>query len=184
VRWCSCQFVPLSTMTAAPAFFLLATSLHNLVGARAPNEVVARGTSVSHGTSVLAIRVEHNTVSTRRATAVGAAAKDRELLVRSTDSEVEALVVVKVVRVVVAADLLVVGVVVVTLVDGSVDLAGRVVGAAAGGGGLACNESAGLNGLDLSDWDWGGDGGDCEEQGAADEGETHVGSEKSGRFGG
>lgn len=87
-------------------------------------------------------------------------------------------------RVVVATNLLVVLVVVVTLVHSSADLASGVVGATAGGSGLACNESAGLDGFDLgSDRHWGGDGSGCEEQGAGDEGETHNGNEKDQRFG-
>jgi hypothetical protein len=140
---------------------------------------------VGDGAGVLAVGVEDNTVGAGRATGVDAAGLDRELLVRAADGEVEALVVVVLVtvvtirwlaimfqfdvlrgyvRVVAAADLLAVVVVVHTLVGGGADLAGGVIGVAAVGGGLTLLED-GVN--------RGGDGEGREEEGGKD-GETHL----------
>ena len=97
-----------------------------------------------------------------------AALEDWELLVRSAHWEIEALVVVVCVWVVIAADLLTIGVVAVTLVEGGADLAGAVVVVAAGGGRLADFE------LGLGDGGWGGERGGCEEQGGGEDGEAHL----------
>ena len=106
---------------------------------------------MSDGTGVVAVVVDDDAVSTRRAcverahvsygpisqirfidngrgltTSVNAVPGDGELLPRAGDHEVEAFVVVVAVRVVVAADLLAALVVVAGLVDGCVDLGGGV----------------------------------------------------------
>lgn len=139
---------------------------------------------MGNGTGILAIGVEDDAVGTRGAchesvnwptpsggkrktyltSRVNTTLLNRKLLVRSGDGEIETLVVVVGVRVVVRADLLVVLVVAVALVEGGADLAGAVVVVAAGRRGLSGDEVAG----------GGGDGADCEEQGGVD-GEAHFG---------
>lgn len=105
--------------------------------------------------------VDDDAISARGATGVDTTRLDGELVVGSRDGEVEALVVVVLVRVGRAAGGTTVGYVVARSLSSGIDLGGRVVDGAAGCGGAA--DELGGRGA--------GDGNEGEEEG----GELHLG---------
>jgi hypothetical protein len=96
------------------------------------HEVVTAGTGVGDKTRQLVVTVEHNTVRSRATATVDlVGAQDGEFIVGTIHGEVEALIVVVLVRVAVRSDSLTGLVQRVTLVLGGGDVAGPVAGATA-----------------------------------------------------